>query len=239
MKDGDINFKIAPHPWMICSLPLLLISWAYGLFIVPTDIHQGEVYRILFLHVSCAINAFAISAVLFVCSVQCLWKNNTHFSYWGLPIAETGLFWTIFTLITGSIWGKPTWGVWWTWDARLTTTFILALMYAGFMVLWHAADNSSTRNKSCAILGILIFADVPIIYKSVSWWRTLHQPPSILRTGGATMSTPMLMTLLAVLCCTLLVSAALIRYRAQNRQLESQLEQQMFELESSQKGEPL
>lgn len=231
-----MDIQLRPSTWMLASCILLISSWIYGLFFVPTDIHQGEVYRILFLHVSCAISAFSVSLVLFIFSLQYLIKGGELFSNWAMPTAEVGLFLTVLTLATGSIWGKPTWGVWWTWDARLTTTFILALMYAGFTVLWNANDSVTARNKSCAILGILIFADVPIIYKSVTWWRTLHQPPSILRTGGSTMSSPMLGALLFSLVCMILVSAALITYRAKNRQLHSKLEQELLELEAASLG---
>jgi heme exporter protein C len=138
---------------------------------------------------------------------------------------EVGLVFTILTLATGSIWGKPTWGTWWTWDARLTTTFLLSLMYGGWLLLYNAIPEGPSRTRSCSILGLMIAADVPIIYKSVTWWRTLHQPQTILRAGGSTMDGEMLSVLLAGIAIMVFVALSMIFVRRDNLVLEQVLEQ--------------
>lgn len=172
----------------------LILSIYWALFRVGPDALQGEVYRILYIHVPSAVCAFLSAFVLFGASLLSLsLSQSTTLTFWGKASAEVGFLFTFLTLATGSIWGKPTWGTWWTWDARLTTTFVLLLLYAGYLLLWGSLEAGAQRQKFCAVLGVLIFVDVPIIYKSVNWWRTLHQPQSLLRDGGSTLS-PEIMT---------------------------------------------
>lgn len=167
----------------------LLTLWGYGLVGASTEQHQGDVYRIIYLHVPAAFSAFLCSFVLFCLSLVGLRSaQNAKPILYGRAAAEVGLVLTIITLVTGSIWGRPTWGVWWTWDGRLTTTFILFLLYCGYLFLWSALSAPALRSKVCSILGLLIFADVPIIYKSVTWWRTLHQPPSLFQSQSNLMA---------------------------------------------------
>ena len=210
--------------WMgaLCVAAIVL-AWLLGVFALPTDRHQGEIYRIIYLHVPSAFSAFFCALVLLVASIGSFWRRPNA-NFWGRAACEVGLVWTIATLATGSIWGKPTWGTWWTWDARLTTTFILALLYAGYLFVWVSVSSPNVREKVCAALGIIIFADVPIIYKSVTWWRTLHQPPSILRPEGASMSGVMQAHLLACLALTLIFVIWVIRQRAVNLRMEQDLE---------------
>lgn len=207
---------------------LLFLSWFFALKMAPTEAAMGDVYRIIYLHVPSAITAFTSSFVLFLFSVWGLWKHTEKAMVWGKSCAEVGFIFTLLTLMTGSIWGRPTWGVWWTWDARLTTTLLLALMYAGYLILYGSLAPGAQRTKICAVLGILIFADVPIIYKSVTWWRALHQPPTLMRDGGSTMAPEMLQTLLFCLVTMLLTGFWLMRQRAINMQLEQDLEKQSY-----------
>jgi heme exporter protein C len=167
---------------------VLLYQWYQSIYVLPSDIHQGDVYRIIYLHVPAAFAAFLLSFVLLGISIYGLATKNPSAEYAGRAVSEIGLIFTILTLATGSIWGKPTWGTWWTWDARLTTTFILAVLYGGYLLLWSSLPQGLGRIKATGILGVLIAVDVPIIYKSVTWWRTLHQPPSMMRAGGSTMA---------------------------------------------------
>ena len=143
--------------------------------------------------------------------------------------AEIGFLFTVLTLVTGSIWGKPTWGTWWTWDARLTTTFLLGVLYAAYLLLWSLTDDEHQRAKVCSIVGILIFCDIPIIYKSVSWWRTLHQPPSLMGNSGTTMSSSIFNALLLSIVLTLLFSLWLIYTRAVNIKLEDQIQKEAID----------
>lgn len=206
-------------------LGAMLASWGWGIWGTPTDIHMGEVYRIIYLHVPCAMTAFFSSFLLFITSILALWRKDDVFQQYGKAIAEVGIIFTLLTLFTGSIWGYPTWGTYWTWDARLTTTLILAILYAGYLLLYASMSRGPQRAKVCAVLGIIIFADVPIIYKSVTWWRTLHQPPTLMRPGGSSMSGDMKSALVTNIIVMLLIALILIWERVRNLQLEQKLEE--------------
>ena len=195
---------------------LLAFSWYWGLVLAPTEEHMGEVYRIIYVHVPSAFTAFFSSFVLLVVSIWALVKKNSGAPLVAKASAEVGLIFTVLTLATGSIWGRPTWGVWWDWDARLTTTLILALLYCGYLILYGSLHPGPQRNKICAALGILIAADVPIIYKSVSWWRTLHQPPTLMRKGESTMAPEMVNALVFCIVVMLVVGAYLVYQRYKN-----------------------
>ncbi len=195
-----------------------------SLFVLPADMHQGEVYRIIYLHVPAAFASFALAFVLFFVSVYGLVTKNLNTEFWGRAVAEFGFIFTLLTLVTGSIWGRPTWGVWWTWDARLTTTFILAVLYAGYLLLWSSMSPGMARIKSTGILGVLIAVDVPIIYKSVTWWRTLHQPPSMMREGGSTMAPEILSHLIWCIVVLSFIALFLAWKRMQNLRVERMIE---------------
>ncbi len=207
---------------------LLLASWYWALVKAPTEAAMGEVYRIIYLHVPSAFTAFFSSLVLCIFSVWGIWKKDERAMVWGKACAEVGFIFTLLTLATGSIWGRPTWGVWWTWDARLTTTLLLALLYAGYLILYGSLTPGAQRTRICSVLGILIFADVPIIYKSVTWWRALHQPPTLMRPGGATIAPEMFNTLMVCLVVMLAVGYWMMRQRAYNMGLEHDLEKQSY-----------
>lgn len=210
--------------WFIATL----IIWAYALFLAPSEKHQGEIYRIIYVHVPNAFAAFFSALMLCFHSVRSLSNRKEQTLNYGRAWAEVGIIFTIVTLATGSIWGKPTWGTWWTWDARLTTTFLLAILFAGYLLLHSSMPAGEQRIRTCAVIGIVIFVDVPIIYKSVSWWRTLHQPPSMLREGGSTMSPEILFPILAGILCNILASNWLARARWYNICLKEELEQRSF-----------
>lgn len=210
---------------------LILVGcvWLMGFFYAPIDANQGEVYRIMFLHVPSAFTAFASALGLFVFSIMGLRKRQEQSLLRSRAVAEVGLLFTILTLATGSIWGKPTWGIWWTWDARLTTTFMLALLYAGWLMLYTSMSSGPGRIRACAVLGILIFADVPIIYQSVNWWRTLHQPQSMIRAGGSTMDPAILTTLLVGIVVMILCASVLTALRSKNLALRDEVEKASFD----------
>jgi heme exporter protein C len=210
----------------IGKILFVVFLWqAYNsLFVLPADMHQGEVYRIIYLHVPAAFASFALAFVLFFVSVYGLVTKNLNTEFWGRAVAEFGFIFTLLTLVTGSIWGRPTWGVWWTWDARLTTTFILAVLYAGYLLLWSSMSPGMARIKSTGILGVLIAVDVPIIYKSVTWWRTLHQPPSMMREGGSTMAPEILSHLIWCIVVLSFIALFLAWKRMQNLRVERMIE---------------
>lgn len=213
----------------IVVLGLLAISWIWGLKFAPTEEHMGEVYRIIYLHVPSAFTAFFSAFVLLVVSIWALIKKNSPAALIAKASAEVGLIFTILTLATGSIWGRPTWGVWWDWDARLTTTLILALLYCGYLILYSSLHAGPQRNKICAALGILIAADIPIIYKSVTWWRTLHQPPTLMRRGESTMAPEMLNALLFAMAVMIVVGAYLVYQRYKNLEISEDLERLSYQ----------
>lgn len=208
-----------------CILGLLLVAtWVLALVWAPTEASQGDAYRIMYLHVPSAFSAFASAAALCVTSILALKGRRETWLLASRSIAETGLIYTVATLATGSIWGRPIWGVWWTWDARLTTTLLLALLYGGYLLLFTSMPQGSARVRACAVLGILIFADVPLIYQSVNWWRTLHQPQSILRSGGSTMDSTILTLLLICVAVSAAFGVWLATARARNLLLRDELE---------------
>jgi heme exporter protein C len=129
----------------------------------------------------CILTAYLSFFLVFIGSCLYLWKREKRDDNLAHSAAELGVLFTALTIIEGSIWGKPTWGVWWTWDARLTLTAILLLIYSGYLMLRSLIDDEDRAALSAAILGVIGFLDIPLIHMSVYWWRTLHQPPSILR----------------------------------------------------------
>jgi heme exporter protein C len=171
------------------ALISVLLGLYWGLLQAPPDAYQGEVQRIMYLHIPTILTAYLSFFFVFLGSCLYLWKREKRDDLLAYSAAEIGILFTALTIIEGSIWGKPTWGVWWTWDARLTLTAILLLVFAGY----RAAS-------AAAVLGIIGFLDIPLIHMSVYWWRTLHQPPSILRPDKAPWENihPELLTALAI-----------------------------------------
>jgi heme exporter protein C len=179
----------------LVALLAVLVGLYLAYIYAPADALQGDVQRIMYIHVPTAWVAFLAFFVVFVSSLVYLWRRVPEADRLAYASAEIGTLFTGLTLVTGSIWGKPTWGIWWTWDARLTTTAILFVIYIGYLMLRSFVEDPDRRARLAALVGIVGFIDVPITYMSVLWFRTLHQPPSIQR-GGASMPDSMLFTLL-------------------------------------------
>ena len=136
---------------------------------------MGDLQKIMYVHVPAAWSAFICFFVVFVASVRYLWRRNERDDLVAAAAAETGAVLTALTLMLGSIWGRPTWGVWWAWDARLTSTAVLLVIYVGYLALRAFADEPEQRARWSAAIGILGALNVPVVYMSVKWWRTLHQ----------------------------------------------------------------
>lgn len=175
----------------------LAVGTVVALWVVPPDALQGEVQRLMYVHVPTAWLAMLAFFVVFVMSVLYLIQRRPHWDMIASSSAEIGVLFTALTLALGSLWGRPTWGVWWTWDPRLTTTAILLLIYVGYLAVRSLAEDPETRARWSAIVGIVGFIDVPIVYLSVYWWRTLHQPPTTPRTIAPEMLGVLLLNLLA------------------------------------------
>jgi heme exporter protein C len=166
-----------------------------GLVVVPPDAVQGEVQRIMYLHVPSIVTAYLAFTVVFFASILYLWKRDLRFDAVAVSSAEIGVLFTGITLTTGSIWGKPIWGVWWTWDARLTLTAILFTIYVGYLMLRAFAEDPQAGARYGAVLAILGFLDIPLNHFAVQWSRALHQPSSILRPAGPSVAPVMLVPL--------------------------------------------
>jgi len=182
------------------ALAHILVGLYGGLVEAPPDAFQGEVQRIMYLHIPSILTAYLSFFLVFVGSCLYLWKREKRDDILAYSAAEIGVLFTALTIVEGSIWGKPTWGVWWTWDARLTLTAILLLIFVGYLMLRSLIEEESRAASAAAILGIIGFLDIPLIHMSVYWWRTLHQPPSILRPDKAPWDNihPAMLTALAI-----------------------------------------
>lgn len=185
----------------------LLLGLYTGFFYAPPDAVQGEVQRIMYLHVPLILVSYLAFFVVFVTSILYLARRCERHDAIAHSSAEIGVLFTALAIAAGSIWGRPTWGTWWTWDARLTTTTILLLIFIGYLMLRALVDDPSRGATFSAVLGIIGFLDVPIIHMSVVWWRTLHQPASVLRPGPSTVAPDMQVALYTNLAAFVLLYA--------------------------------
>lgn len=169
----------------LLALVFIVVGLYFGLIKAPPDANQGDVQRIMYLHIPSILTAYLSFFIVFVGSCLYLWKRERRDDILARSAAEIGVLFTALTIVEGSIWGRPTWGVWWTWDARLTLTAVLLMIFAGYLMLRSLIEDEERGAVAGAILGIIGFLDIPLIHMSVYWWRTLHQPPSILRPDKA------------------------------------------------------
>ena len=185
-------------PWLAALTVLVLAIGLYGTFSAPPDYQQGETVRIMYLHVPAAWLSMFIYGVMTSAALGTL--------VWRHPLADAaqkaaaplGAAFTFVCLVTGSLWGKPMWGTWWVWDARLTSVLVLFLMYLGLVALWQTIEDPGRAARAAAILTIVGVVNLPIIKFSVDWWNTLHQPASVFRLGGPTIAASMLWPLLVM-----------------------------------------
>ncbi|MGH2725165.1 MAG: heme ABC transporter permease CcmC [Actinomycetota bacterium] len=167
-----------------------------SLVVAPPDAEQGEVQRLMYVHVPTAWLAYLAFAVVFVASIAYLRTNRSRWDRLAAASAEIGVLFTGLTIVLGSLWGKPVWGTWWTWDPRLTTTAILLLIYLGYLAVRRLTESPPRRARWAAVVGIVGFVDVPIVHLSVVWWRSLHQGATVARLDGPTIAPVMLAALL-------------------------------------------
>jgi len=194
---------------------------AFG--VAPREEIQGNVQRIMYLHVPSVLVAYLAFAVVLVASVAYLARRSEAADRLAQASAEAGVLFTGITIASGAIWGKPTWGTWWTWDARLTSVAILFVMYLGYLLLRAMIEDRERAARYSAVLGIVAALDIPLVHFSVSWWRTLHQPPSILKPGPTTMPPVFLVVLLVNLAAFTLLYAWFVtkRVRLLRREVEA------------------
>ncbi|MES2978315.1 MAG: heme ABC transporter permease CcmC [Pseudomonadota bacterium] len=203
-------------PWFAGAAALLAAAGLYiGLFVAPTDAQQGEAYRIIFVHVPAAWMSMVVYVAMAVWAGAGLVFNSRLSSMMACALAPTGALMTFLALWTGALWGKPTWGAWWVWDARLTSELLLLFLYLGFMALHSAIEDPRRADRAAGLLALVGVVNVPIIYFSVKWWNTLHQGASITLGKAPSMATPMLlgMLVMALAFWAYCVAAALLRVR--------------------------
>jgi heme exporter protein C len=189
--------RLAPLFWVVAAA--LAIAGLYiGFFVAPTDFQQGDSYRIIFIHVPAAWMSMFLYVVMAGWAATGLIFNTRLSSMMANALAPTGALMTVIALWTGALWGRPTWGAWWVWDARLTSELILLFLYIGFMALHASIDDPRRADKAAAILAIVGVVNVPIIYFSVKWWNTLHQGSSVSITRAPSMASTMLMGMLVM-----------------------------------------
>ena len=201
-----------------CGLAAAVLAGAglyIGFFVAPTDAQQGEAYRIIFIHVPAAWMSMFIYLVMAFWSALCLALNTRLSGMMAAALAPTGALFTFIALWTGSLWGKPTWGTYWVWDARLTSELILLFLYLGFIALRAAIDEPRRADRAAAVLALVGVVNVPIIYFSVQWWNTLHQGASVSLTRAPSMAATMLTGMLIMAAAFWLYSIAvsLVRVR--------------------------
>jgi heme exporter protein C len=193
---------------------LLAIAGLYvGFFVAPTDAQQGEAYRIIFIHVGSAWMSMFLYVVMAFWAAIGLAFNTRLSAMMASAIAPTGALFTFVALWTGALWGRPTWGAYWVWDARLTSELILLFLYLGFMALQASIDDPRRADRAGALLAIVGVVNVPIIYYSVQWWNTLHQGASVSLTRAPSMASTMLTGMLLVALAMWLYSIAAIMAR--------------------------
>ena len=222
--------KMMPY-FAVLALVLGAAGLMMGLFFAPVDFQQGEVYRIIFIHVASSWMAMFIYLVMAAYGVLALSFQTRLASMMIEALAPTGAMFTALALLTGALWGKPTWGTYWVWDGRMTSTLILLFLYVGYLALIHAIEEQKRADKAGALLVIVGSINVPIIYFSVVWWNSLHQGLSVSVKSGTKMAPIMALAMLltALACWLYSIAVALVRVRAiiLERELENSLENTM------------
>ena len=202
---------------IILMISIILLGLTYSLFISPEDYIQGDSVRIMYVHVPSSFIALGIFACIGIGSIFNLIFKIKFMPLITKSLAPIGTIFTLISIITGSLWGKPTWGIWWVWDARLTSMLILLLFYLAYVLTWKFIENFEKANKISSIIGIVGLINLPVIKYSVDWWNTLHQPSSITLTSAPTIHHTMLIPLLIMLVGMIIYSLIifLMRYKTE------------------------
>ncbi len=205
-------------PWVTIGFGLCFAYGIFtGLFLAPADYQQGDGFRIIYVHVPSAFTAMIIYLIMAICAIMNLcWRIKITAICMSCS-APIGAWFTLLTLITGTIWGKPMWGTWWVWDARLTSVLILLFIYLGFMALQSAIPDAQTRDRATSIITVVGVINLPIIHYSVIWWNTLHQGPTISKLSAPSIALPMLYPLLAMITAFILFYVLIVIIRMRNQ----------------------
>ena len=230
LSDPQNFYRLAGKviPWILgLALVLFVVGFYLGFFVCPVDARQGNSYRIIFIHVSAAWLSMLLYVLMAVFSAIGLWRNNRICFMLAQAMAPTGALMAFIALFSGAFWGRPTWGTYWVWDARLTSELILFFLYLGFIALHSAIDDKRRADRAASVISIVGVINVPIIYFSVQWWNTLHQGASI-TSRGSSIAPIMLYTLLIMVVAGMVLartrSIILERERRENWTKEAALE---------------
>ncbi len=211
-------------PWSALLAAALIAAGLYlALFVAPPDYQQGESVRIMYVHVPAAWMALFVYTVIAAASAVALIWRHPLADLVAKAASPVGAGFTFVALVTGSLWGKPMWGTWWVWDARLTSVLLLFFLYLGHMAVMNAFEEPGRGYRAAAVLALVGFVNVPIIHFSVEWWSTLHQPSSVLRLGGPSIHASMLWPLLAMALGFKLYFVTLLLMRVKSELLAARL----------------
>ena len=220
--------------WFLWGLTTLAFAgMVYAIFVyVPTEKQEGIVQRIMYYHIPSAWLSFFAFFIVFLSSILYLWKREREWDVYAHSSAEIGVVFCSLVLITGPIWAKPIWGTWWVWDARLTSTLVLWLIYIAYIMLRQQSDAGSMRARYSAVIGIAGFLNIPIIHFSVLWWRTFHPKPKMITPEGfgAGMDNSMVMTLIISLGAFTLLYLLLMGQRVRIEKMKDEIDQIKKEL---------
>ena len=219
-----IGTALLPWCWGLAAVSTAAGLW-FALVVSPADYQQGQSVRIMYIHVPSAWMALAVySLIALVSAMALVWKHPLGHLI-GRAAAPLGAGFTLLCLVTGSLWGQTSWGTWWVWDARLTSVLILFFLYLGYMALGTAFDDTERGNRAAALLALVGFVNIPIIKFSVEWWASLHQPASVMRSGGPAIHPSMLtpLILMAVGFSAYFAALLILRVRAEiaNRKVQA------------------
>ena len=221
---SGINPDRTTPPLLLASLVMLLVS-LYLIFVwVPTERSMGIVQRIFYFHVSSAFTAFLAFVIGGVTSILYLVKRDHRYDDLSVACNESGLIFAVVNLITGSLWAKPVWGVAWAWDARLTTMLLLALIYAGYLILRQSVSEPGQRAVACAVVSIFGMVDIPIVYMANRWWRMQHPQPVILGGDDSGLHPDMRTALIVVTVAMFVLLWSLVRARRRLEQTRREAE---------------
>lgn len=206
---------------MLALAAVLLLRNLYSISVLPDEVNQGQIFRIIFFHVPAAVVAMVGSAVALLASVMFLIKKDFKYDALAVAITEVGLAFLAVNLVTGSIWARVIWGVWWAWDPRLTSALICWILYAGYLILRQSLEEPTQRATFAAVYSIFAFTDVPIVYFSIRWWRTIHPQPVFFSKNGSFPADWKFTMVLNILALFLLYAVlTMVRLRQENTQRE-------------------
>lgn len=213
-------------PWLpIAAIATGLGALAMAFLYAPTEALQGDVQRIFYVHVPAAWVAYLGFALVALTSVLYLWRREARWDRIAVSAAEVGVLFTTIVLVTGPIWGRRVWGVWWVWDARLTSTLVLWVIFVGYLLFRSLTPPGDRRARLAAVIGIVGVVDIPVVHFSVVWWRTLHPLPTVLRPEQPALPGSMLLTLLVSVVAFTLLFGALLALRLRMEHAAAHLEE--------------